>query len=1384
MKFNKWLMTLLCCLTAIGVHAQTLLESSPADGARMDKFEGVTLTFDQSVTTKRSWSTDINVRVGSPTGSKVSVAEWELEKNGDNSVRIYPGNNSGTLSPIDFEGGKEYYLIIPKGEIKEYASDIVLHYYGPEAGSAIALESSVPADNSNVASFDGVVLNFTQPVSVRSSWSTKITLATGSPTGQKVSVAEWELEKKGDNSVRIYPGNNSGNLAPVEMLEGTDYYLTIPAGEIKEWQEPIVLHYQGAIPVAPPLQIVSMTPADGAEMSTFDGVSIEFTGTVSVRSSWSTKITLTTGSPTGQKVSVAEWELEKRGDNTVRIYPGNNSGTLAPVELLENTDYYLTIPAGEIKEWQEPIVLHYVSPKASKEHDIMLYATLLYSDSWEKGKTRVGMYRIPVSGEGGFQPVLIDSRLSAQMGGTKTGNLYFASFGNDIGLTTLWVNTLWDTETWEPIKIDPTGSQESMASCLTTDPTTGVIYGSFADSTFGTINPETGSRTSISTLDNAWNAMACGSDGKLYAIDMEGNLLSVDKENGVTTLVGSTGLKPQYMTSAAIDPVSGRMFYALHSDDKCALYEISLENATATLMFDMPGNEWFSGIYISGPEAADEAPDMPVDAEAFWNGADLAGKVTFKAPEETYGGGKLSGQLNYTVKQGSSLLAAGSSAPGEMVTAEISVAKAGMTHLTIAVENASGVSPRAYLNVWAGADTPDAPAEVNLSENPDGGYLISWSAVTTGVNGGWVDPEAITYTVTRMPDNVAVAENIPATSFVDITNHIAGVAFHYEVTASYVGNTSRATSSGEMKVGLIIPPYSATFEDAQSASSFTIINANEDSEKWQWNSSQKAMRLSASSSRAMDDWLVTPAIELQEGMIYTFSIDAKSQSTSYPETFEVVLGAAPTVEALTENVIEAVTVKSTDYINYEAKVRVAQTGAYYFGVHGISEADTYSLYVDNIAVSEGVEGEYPNLAIGEVAAPRYVEAGQKFTVNVRVENKGTVIPSDAFVVITYGEEELGRAQVGNLASGENAIVGVTLTAQRDWKHFMTLSANIDWEEDAEANDNVSEETLMLVHIPALPSVQNLREATQDNSTMLLWDAPDLSATAGETLTEDFEGYEPFEYVHSGDWVYYDADNMPSFGFANDKIGFPGMEDPAAFFVFDISYRNEYRQQASLQSRSGDKYLASFSSKGNVATENWVISPRLSGNAQTVSFYAKAFDSSYGETFDVLVSESGMAEEDFILLKQFRNISTDWKNYSVELPEKSLFFAIRHNTVDSYMMMVDDITYIPAGTIDHNLQVAGYNVYREGEKLNGEPLSEPCFRLEGEVIPMSQYAVEVVYNKGVSEQSQLKLTGMMEIDGDLSGEVEYYNLQGVRIFNPKPGTIVIERRNDKVAKRVI
>ena len=152
-------------------------------------------------------------------------------------------------------------------------------------------------------------------------------------------------------------------------------------------------------------------------------------------------------------------------------------------------------------------------------------------------------------------------------------------------------------------------------------------------------------------------------------------------------------------------------------------------------------------------------------------------------------------------------------------------------------------------------------------------------------------------------------------------------------------------------------PYSNALNTADLFADFGVIDSNKDGSTWDFDASYGVFYRYNSTNDA-DDWLVSPAIKLEAGKKYHFSIDAKN--AGFLERFEVLIGTEAKASALTQSVLAATEVASTDYVTYENDaVAVAETGYYHFGIHAISDADQFRLMVANFLVEAGAEPTAP-----------------------------------------------------------------------------------------------------------------------------------------------------------------------------------------------------------------------------------------------------------------------------------------------------------------------------------------------------------------------------------------------------------------------------------------
>ena len=189
-------------------------------------------------------------------------------------------------------------------------------------------------------------------------------------------------------------------------------------------------------------------------------------------------------------------------------------------------------------------------------------------------------------------------------------------------------------------------------------------------------------------------------------------------------------------------------------------------------------------------------------------------------------------------------------------------------------------------------------------------------------------------------------------------------------------------------------PYSQSLTTADSFADFGVLDANEDGKTWTLAAGMGA-QYTYNSAAAADDWLITPAIKLEAGKPYHFAIDAATYSASYPEKFEVKMATAAKASVLSEGteIIPVTTVVSSakEFYTFENESFVVEeTGYYHFGVHAVSPANMWTLYVANVLVEEGPDP----------TAPAAVEA---FTVTPLDGELGAVISFTAPTKAINGE---------------------------------------------------------------------------------------------------------------------------------------------------------------------------------------------------------------------------------------------------------------------------------------------------------------------------------------------------------------------------------------------
>ena len=508
------------------------------------------------------------------------------------------------------------------------------------------------------------------------------------------------------------------------------------------------------------------------------------------------------------------------------------------------------------------------------------------------------------------------------------------------------------------------------------------------------------------------------------------------------------------------------------------------------------------------------------------------------------------------------------------------------------------------------------------------------------------------------------------------------------------GNIRKAPSRASTDP--VTPPYTNNFGNNSDFNLMEVINANDDSRTWTFNNSNYA-QYTYSSSNAADDWLVTAPVYLETGKVYTFSINAWAESSNYPERLEVRMSKdVHTADALSVGkiVIPYTSVTSTSSSNSISnnKIRVNETGYYYFGIHAVSAADMYNLYVDNLNI--GIGGDPAHDLKAYVSAPTQVYAGQTATVNAKLTNIGDFVETGYTVKIYANGTEISSETVTeSLLIGASKMFTAEYTATDAGN--VTFTATVTCANtDADETNNSATATMQVI---AVPAPQNVVATDGDGSGNVTWEAPNI---AGVTVTEDFENLNVFPSFrlggitasqHTGafgQWTLYDSTGANVWG--SNQEDWENEEAPQAWMPFD-----PIAIESATTTHSGEQFIESICpASSTIAADSWLISPELSGNAQTITFWERVITSAYGnETYEVLASSTDNNPSSFTSVKTFGDVNIDWTEQSADLPAGTKYFAIRHTSTDIFGLLIDDITYEIAGE-----QPVSYNVYLDGEKV--------------------------------------------------------------------------------------
>ncbi len=620
-----------------------------------------------------------------------------------------------------------------------------------------------------------------------------------------------------------------------------------------------------------------------------------------------------------------------------------------------------------------------------------LYGGLVYADSWSSSHAPYGIYSSTLTAPLTVSQCYVGDIFKVNGGGFYADGMYYfidytiSSFdGEEVVYTYLYTNEAY------PFRYVGNSSlgMDHIAKDLTWDPLELRAYGIFSIGSLedkylvGAMDMDTYKIEEFCRLPQTHVAIASDRRGNIFTVGGDGILYRLDKEARDMIAVGPTGVPAvdvRYAQSATFDFSTDIMYWAaLHADGTSALYTVDTATGHATKVGDFPDNEEFAGIYF--PDiVAGAAPEAAEELYPTFEDGSLTGTVAFDAPKVTNDGADMTGELTYTLRTNGEITHTGTVKTGKRnYEIEMTMPDNGFYTFTLTLGNAAGESLPTSLRTYIGNDSPVAcPEATAVNEDRLGKVELKWTKPRKGSHGGYIDIDGMTFDLVRFPDNVAVATGTSDTTFVDMIERTDLECYYYAITPCSKGLKGLVANTNKVVVGHVAEmPYTQNFDTDVDFSTYSVDDVHGDSSKglgtWDFSGYKGGVATATpaygdNSGNPKDDWLFTPPLHLRNDRTYTLTYKAMSQGNrivpSFREYMEVKMGKAPSVDAMTETLLENCEIDNeyTFYNTYEHVLHVTEEGNYHIGFHATTPGDDlmWNLVLDDVVIAEGAFLEGP-----------------------------------------------------------------------------------------------------------------------------------------------------------------------------------------------------------------------------------------------------------------------------------------------------------------------------------------------------------------------------------------------------------------------------------------
>lgn len=831
-------------------------------------------------------------------------------------------------------------------------------------------------------------------------------------------------------------------------------------------------------------------------------------------------------------------------------------------------------------------------------------------------------------------------------------------------------------------------------------------------------------------------------------------------------------------------PSAGTYYVGVHVTSPADQYKLYMRDFNIKVV---------DGMAVTNPKAV-----SALSAVAGAKGA-LNAAVTFTLPTATFNGVPYAADKDLTA----SVQAAGCDAvtatgkSGETVTVTVPT-KQGENIITVTVKDGDLQSLPASVSLYTGVERPGTVENIaNTIDSSDYVMHITWEAPVEGVDGGYVAPTGVTYYLCEQgadgweataligTDVYSYDYTIPEGSdqeFVSVgilAENFVGMADYLMITSNVMGKPYEAPAVCSFPAGQILLPI----VNYGSGYQLLVGNPGKDFPDYATpdNASAAYTKLKAGTTQT-EAYITLPKVSTKSLKTPALKLDVYGGSAD----FSVVASAFGVEETVVKSYTAAdFATKGRQTLQLDLPAAFNGKNWIELGIRtDISETASFILYgfkiYDNVPFDFGVT---------EIEGPAKAPIGEESSFIAHVVNLGSqanMIPASSWTLTDAEGNVVANVSV---PAGTEAIqpdaettfkIAFTPTAEQIGD--MTLEYTIEKADNKETNDSMVKNFTVAKGVIPVVTDLTAKEIKFDEVT-LAW----TPLVVSNQVVDSFEDVTPFVLDDASDMIgqfkRVDGDGYKVYGSQADKFAeIPGAYGPSSFLCWSQKQVEEILGSAgTFEAKTGDQFLIAFSPAepdGNpAAADDWLISPEVTGGTD-FSFSVRPITYQYGaEEIEVMYSTGSDKPEDFKLLEKIdvagdpSAASTTWHDYTFSLPADAKYFAIHYVSKDIFGIMLDDISYAPAGS---SAKLKGYDIYRDGAVIAPAAPCEDGTYTDSTVEENTSYTYMVmpVLSDGSlgleSNSLTIRTTG---VDGIVAGDKAIYAKVGAIVVNGYEGEAV-------------